>query len=58
MTITSHSLRYLFTLWGRSLICPVVISDIPDMNKNAKGSAADAFPSGASKIRIMPQRLE
>ncbi len=51
--IISQSRRYFFTKRGRSLICPVVISVVREMNRNANGRATTVFVKLTSAIRII-----
>jgi hypothetical protein len=54
--IISQSRRYFFTKRGRSLICPVVISVINEMNRNAKGRATVGLVSSVSVIRTIADK--
>lgn len=49
----SQSRRYFFTRRGRSFICPVVMSVVREMNKNAKGRATAGLVSSTSVTRII-----
>jgi hypothetical protein len=49
----NQSRRYFLTNRGLSFICPVVMSVVREINKNAKGRATVGLVSSASAIRII-----
>lgn len=49
----NQSRRYFLTNRGLSFICPVVISVVREINKNAKGRATAGLVSSTSAIRII-----